>query len=120
MMEMLALFVVAVFLSGGTYLLLDRTLLRVIIGLALLSNGVNLLIMSASGLRALRAPLLDTDMAGAAGLAFFSDPLPQALVLTAIVIGFGVTALLIVLAYRNYQSNGSDDLGELHGVLPDE
>ncbi len=119
-MEALALIVVAVFLSGGVYLLLDRTLLRVVIGLALLSNGTNLLLMTSSGLRGLRAPLLAGDAAALAGTTAFSDPLPQALVLTAIVIGFGVTALLVVLAYRTYQANGSDDLGRLHGVLTDE
>lgn len=116
-MDLLGLLVAAAFLSGGAYLLLDRTLLRVVIGLALLSNGTNLLLMSSSGLRALRAPILGD---GPVNPAVFADPLPQALVLTAIVIGFGVTALLVVLAYRTYQATGSDDLGRLHGVLPDE
>ena len=48
------------------------------------------------------------------------DPLPQALILTAIVISFGVTALLLTMAFRTYQRVGSADLGELDGILNDE
>ncbi len=116
-MELLVLAVSAAFLSGGLYLMLDRTLLRVVIGIGLLSNGTNLLLLSTSGLTPGGAPIL---AAAGHGETAIVDPLPQALILTAIVIGFGVTALLLTLAYRTYQSQGSEDLGELHGRLADE
>ena len=128
-MEALILTVVAILLSCGAYLILDRTLLRVIIGVGLLSNGVNLLIVASSGLQRGSAPILhDGSVADGVlqdavihgGRAASVDPLPQALVLTAIVIGFGVSALLLTLAYRTYQTHGTDDLGELHGRMTDE
>lgn len=113
-MEYLTLPIVAVFLTGGVYLLLDRTLLRVVIGTGLLSNGINLLLLSSGGLQAGNAPILvDKHQV-------VVDPLPQALILTAIVIGFGITALLLTLAFRTRQAFDSDDLGDLHGRLHDE
>ena len=113
-MEYPILAVVAAFIACGVYLLLDRTLLRVIIGLGLLSNGVNLSLLASGGLSPGGAPIL-----GHGGGAVV-DPLPQALILTAIVIGFGVTALLLTLAFASYQSRLSDDLEDLHGRLEDE
>ncbi len=113
-MHFAVLTVVAVFITCGVYLLLDRTLLRVVIGLGLLSNGVNLALLASGGLDAGAAPILGQ------GSAAIVDPLPQALILTAIVIGFGVTALLLTLAFASYQSQLSDDLEDLHGRLDDE
>lgn len=113
-MAILALLVAGVFLSAGFYLLLDRTLLRVVIGLGLLSNGTNLLLLASAGQPQGQPPIV------AAGGGAVVDPLPQALILTAIVIGFGVTALLLTLSYRTFQSYGSDDLEDLHGRLADE
>ncbi len=113
-MEVPVLATVAVLLTAGLYLLLDRTLLRVVIGVGLIGNGVNLLLLATGGLTPGSAPILD----GSTGAVV--DPLPQALILTAIVIGFGILALLLTLAYRVYESEGTDDLAELHGRLPDE
>jgi len=87
----------------GTYLVLQRKLSRVIIGIALLSHGANVL-MVGSG-RAGRAPLV-----GNGDPADLADPLPQALALTAIVIGFGVTALLLALAYRSWLLTSDDEV----------
>jgi multicomponent Na+:H+ antiporter subunit C len=78
----------------GTYLLLQRALTRIVLGLAALGHGANLLLLLAGG-RAGPAPITD-------GPADVSDPLPQALALTAIVITFGVTAFLLALAYRSW------------------
>jgi multicomponent Na+:H+ antiporter subunit C len=89
----------------GTYLVLQRKLSRIIIGLALLSHGGNVLMM-ASGRRG-TPPIIGTGDAVA-----FSDPLPQALALTAIVISFGVTALLLALAYRSWQLTQDDEVGD--------
>jgi multicomponent Na+:H+ antiporter subunit C len=96
---------VGVLYAVGTYLLLQRTLTRVVLGLGLLTHGANLLLLGAGG-RAGAVPFSGTaDGAAGAGTA---DPLPQAMVLTAIVIAFGVTAFLLTLAYRSWQLTGQD------------
>ncbi|MCZ2818803.1 Na(+)/H(+) antiporter subunit C [Modestobacter sp. VKM Ac-2977] len=83
--------------AAGVYLLLDRSLTRVILGFVLLGNATNLLLLSASGPAAL-APIF-----GYAEAEEMSDPLPQALVLTAIVITFGVTAFLLAMVHRSWR-----------------
>lgn len=106
-MEILLPLVAAVLVGAGVFLLLSRALIRLIVGLSLLSYGVNLSILVAgSGTRQASPPLL--NLSGP-----YNDPLPQALILTAIVIGFGTTALLLVLATRAYQVTGTDHVQEL-------
>jgi multicomponent Na+:H+ antiporter subunit C len=90
----------------AVYLLLERSLSRVLVGLVMLGNGVNILFLVASG-PAGRAPILGSSESGR-----MSDPLPQALVLTAIVIGLGTTAFLLAMAYRSWQLTGHDDVQE--------
>jgi len=102
-MSLVTLAVVAILFGAGTYLILQRMLSRVVIGLGLLSHGVNLLIILA-GSRPGEPPIVG-DHHAAAGVV---DPLPQAMVLTAIVISFGVTAFLLALALRSYLLTGSD------------
>jgi multicomponent Na+:H+ antiporter subunit C len=87
----------------GTYLVLQHTLSRIIIGLAFLSHGGNVLLM-ASGRRG-TPPIVGTNPEQS-----FSDPMPQALGLTAIVITFGVSALLLALAYRSWQLTHADEV----------
>ena len=87
----------------GTYLVLQRKLSRVIIGLSLLSHGSNLLLIT-SGTVGI-PPLIGTG-----DPADFSDPLPQALALTTIVITFGVTALLLAMAYRSWMLSHDDEV----------
>lgn len=87
----------------GTYLLLQRKLSRVIIGLGLLTHGANLLLMTAG--RRGTPPIVGTGRSE-----HFSDPLPQALALTAIVITFGVTTLLLALAYRSWLLTSDDEV----------
>ena len=94
--------VVGVLFAAGVTLLLERSLTRVLLGVLLLGNGVNLLILL--GGRAGGAPLVGLTPDGE-----MSDPLPQALVLTAIVISFGLVAFLMVLVAQLYWSAGSDD-----------
>ncbi|HEX5367280.1 MAG TPA: NADH-quinone oxidoreductase subunit K [Acidimicrobiales bacterium] len=104
----------------GTYLVLQRKLSRIIIGLGLLGHGANVLMVGAG--RAGRAAIVDGGGEGA-----LADPLPQALALTAIVISFGTTALLLALAYRSWlltdddevQDDVEDELVARRG-LPDE
>lgn len=93
---------------AGIYLMLRRRLAQLIIGLGLLSNGTNLLIFSAGGLTRAHPPVLPE---GAERLdPPYADPVPQALVLTAIVIGFGLLAFSLVLAHRVHESAGTDDV----------
>lgn len=88
----------------GVYLLLERSLTRVLVGLVMLGNGVNMLFLVAGG-EAGGAPIVGTTRAPE-----MSDPLPQALVLTAIVITLGTTAFLLAMAYRSWQLTGHDDV----------
>ena len=95
----------------GIYLLLRRRLAQLIIGLGLLSNGTNLLILTAGSLTRGRPPVVPE---GAKALvAPYADPVPQALVLTAIVIGFGLLTFSLVLAHRVHASVGTDDVDEI-------
>ena len=95
--------VAAALFGIGSYLLLQRTLSRIIIGLGLLTHGANILLITA-GRRGRPA------LVGRGDPATFADPLPQALALTAIVITFGVTALLLALAYRSWLLTEDDEV----------
>jgi multicomponent Na+:H+ antiporter subunit C len=89
----------------GTYLLLQRKLSRIIVGLGLLSHGANVLFVN-SGRRGIPA------LIGSGDPGDFADPVPQALVLTAIVISFGTTALLLALAYRSWLLTSDDEVAD--------
>ena len=93
----------AVLFGIGTYLVLQRKLSRIIVGVALLSHGANVLMVG--GGRAGRAPII-----GNGDVDDLADPLPQALALTSIVISFGVTALLLALAYRSWLLTSDDEV----------
>ncbi len=113
-MEVVLAIVIGVLYAGGLYLMMRPNLIQLIIGLGLLSHGANLLIFTAGGLRKGGAPIL------ADGEKVFTilpaDPLPQALILTAIVISFAVTAFALVLFLRTYQTVGTADVDELKGT----
>lgn len=94
----------AVLVAVGVYLVLERTLTRIVIGLIIASNGVNVLFLVSSG-RAGRPPINDGRP-----VETMADPLPQAMVLTAIVITLGMTAFLLAMAYRSWQLNGHDEV----------
>jgi multicomponent Na+:H+ antiporter subunit C len=104
-------FVIGGLYAVGLYLMLRRNLAKLILGLAVLTNAANLLIFTVGGLTRARPPLVPEGVDQPVGV--YADPLPQALILTAIVIGFGVLAFSMVLAYRAYQAVGSDDLDEM-------
>ncbi len=95
----------ALLFALGTYLLLQRKLSRIIVGLGLIGHGANVLFVN-SGERGL-PPLI-----GEGDPADFADPVPQALVLTAIVISFGTTALLLALAYRSWLLSADDEVAD--------
>ncbi|MCW0211843.1 MAG: Na(+)/H(+) antiporter subunit C [Pseudonocardia sp.] len=96
--------VLAVLYSVGFYLLLQRSLMRILIGIVVLGHGANLMLQLAGGPPA-RAPIL-----GTAPPELFADPLPQALALTAIVITFAMTTYLLALGYRSWVLVGHDEV----------
>ncbi|WNF37679.1 Na(+)/H(+) antiporter subunit C [Bacillaceae bacterium IKA-2] len=108
-MEILMIFTIGVIFTVSTYLILTKSLLRVILGVIMLGHGAHLLLLTLSGLKQGAPPLLGEEAVA------YADPLPQALILTAIVISFGVTAFLLVLAYRTYKEHKTDDLDQLRG-----
>ncbi|OWA34867.1 Na(+)/H(+) antiporter subunit C [Saccharibacillus sp. O16] len=105
-MEGIMAIAVGVLFMIGVYLILSKVLLRVILGTSLLTHGVHLLLLTMAGLKRGDAPVLN------GGSKTYTDPLPQALILTSIVISFGVTALYFVLAYRAYQTRGTDEIDD--------
>lgn len=101
-MELLMSVVVGVMVAGGIYLMLRARTFPVIIGLSLLSYAVNLMLFASGGLKAGTGPVIEY------GRSEYPDPMPQALVLTAIVIGFAMTAFVLVLALRARYELGTD------------
>ncbi len=101
-MEALLAVAVGVLTGSGVFLMLRARTFPVLLGLTLLSYAVNLFLFASGRLVVASAPLVDL------GLTTYPDPVPQALVLTAIVIGFGMTALLVVLALRALGDTGGD------------
>ena len=93
-------------IACGVYLITERSLSRILVGVVLASNGVNLLFLVASG-PAGGAPIIGLTPADR-----MSDPLPQAMVLTAIVITLSVAAFVMTMAYRSFQLNGNDEVDD--------
>lgn len=100
-----------VIFACGIYMMLRRSMVRLIIGLSMITYAVNLLIFAMGDLSRRAAPIIDTTP-----VEEMADPLPQALILTAIVISFGATAFTIALAYRASQVVNSDSLDALRGT----
>mgnify|MGYP006308298491 CR=1 FL=1 len=107
-MEVILAVVIGALYAAGLYMMMRRSFVKLVIGLALLGYASSLLIFTVSGLTRGRPPLVQEGMSSPE--APFADPLPQALILTAIVIGFGVQAFALVLFKRAYQSTSTDDL----------
>jgi multicomponent Na+:H+ antiporter subunit C len=104
------------FFTAAVYLLLSHSLIRMLLGLALLGNAVNLVIFVSGRLTLIVPPIvpggLDAPSVASA------NPLPQALILTAIVIGFAMFAFLLVLSYRAYATLESDDTDQMRLAEP--
>ena len=105
-MELMLAGFVGVLVGTGAYLILRARTFDLVLGLTLLSYAVNLVIFLMGRLNVGRPPML--DLARAPTLASYADPLPQALVLTAIVISFGMTAVVVMLALSSYLSARDD------------
>ena len=97
--------------TAGLYLMMRRSIVKLIIGLSLLGNAANLLIFTVGRLTRGRPALIPLDASEITGP--YADPVPQALILTAIVIGFGVQAFAVVLVRCAYHTVGTDDLDDL-------
>jgi len=92
--------------------LTNRNILRMIVAFTVADSGVNLVIVAIGYMRGRTAPILDATVPVATAAARIIDPVPQALVLTAIVIGVGVTALMLAYAYKLYEKKHSLDIGQ--------
>ncbi|MDA4848151.1 Na+/H+ antiporter subunit C [Hoeflea poritis] len=117
-MEVPMAFLVAIFFAVSIYLFLSRHIIRILLGAAILSNAVNLLIFTSGRLTREIPPILPAG--GATEGIVTANPLPQALILTAIVIAFSFFAFLLVLSYRAYQELGTDDTNEMRFAEPEE
>ena len=106
-MQTLCAGLVGVMVAASVYLILDRNLIRFIFGLILASNAINLLIFAVGRLDSQRPPLIPDSATALQGP--FANALPQALILTAIVIGFALLSFIFVLFYRAYQELGTVD-----------
>lgn len=113
-MDLLIAIIIGTLFAGGVYSILRRSLMKVLIGIILLSQAANLLVFAAGGLvRGVPAFALSTTQAPPEG---YADPLPQALVLTAIVIGFGLTVFALSLLIRASEALRTDDIDQLQGT----
>jgi multicomponent Na+:H+ antiporter subunit C len=110
-MTILLAVVVGGLYAAALYMMARRSIVKLIIGLALLGHASNLLIFTAGGLTRGKPPIVRRGMD--ALHAPYADPLPQALILTAIVIGFGVLAFALVMVHRAYVVVGTDDLDQM-------
>ncbi|HLU22104.1 Na(+)/H(+) antiporter subunit C [Lederbergia graminis] len=109
-MEILMSVLIGLLFACAVYLMLSKSLLRIIIGTSLLSHGAHLLLLTMAGVKRGTVPLLGENAES------YTDPIPQALILTAIVISFGVTAFFLVLAFRTYQELKTDNVDEMRGT----
>ncbi|MCU7556387.1 Na(+)/H(+) antiporter subunit C [Macrococcus capreoli] len=113
-MEILMIILSGILVTCGVYLILSKSLLRIIIGSSIISHAVNLLLLTSGGLKKGASPIYEKHQQ------VYADPIPQALILTAIVISFAVTAFFLVLAFRSYKELGTDNISDYKGVPDDE
>lgn len=117
-METILSLLTGLLVALGVYLLLRRSLVQVLLGIMFLSHAANLVIFVSGGLRRDVAPMIDAQ--GGLPVGSYADPLPQALILTAIVIGFGLLAFALALVMRAQAKLGTDDVDQLQGEGSDE
>ncbi|MGM8364653.1 Na(+)/H(+) antiporter subunit C [Virgibacillus sp. W0181] len=108
-MEFIISILAGILFTTGIYNILQKQLLRIVIGTGLISHAAHLFILTMGGLKGGQPPVLES------GITEYTDPLPQALILTSIVISFGVTSVVLVLAYRTINENDSDNMEQLRG-----
>ena len=114
MMHVLLAFVVGVLYAAGLYMMLRRSMIKLLLGLAMIGHASNLLIFTAAGLVRGSPPLVPEGQTEL--LVEHIDPLPPALILTAIVISFAIVSFACVLVKRAYQEVGTDDLQQMRST----
>lgn len=115
-MEVLFSILVGALYAAGLYMMMRRSIVKILIGISLLGHAANLLIFSSAGLVRGRPPIIPADAEALASP--HADPLPQALILTAIVIGFGIQAFALALIKRVFDATGTDDLDQAERLAP--
>ncbi|MEP9397172.1 Na+/H+ antiporter subunit C [Mesorhizobium sp. KR2-14] len=116
-MEAALSILVGLFFAVGIYLMLSKHVIRILLGVAIFGNAVNLLIFTAGRIQRGGPPIIPEGLETTVGQV--ANPLPQALILTAIVISFSFFAFLMVLAYRAYQEIGTDDTDGMRVAEPE-
>lgn len=110
-MEGVMAIAIGLLFAAAFYMMLRRSIVKLVMGLIILSNAANLVIFTVAGMTR-AGPAFINEASKTVG-ATVADPLPQALVLTAIVIAFGVLAFSVVLIHRAYKVVGTDDLDQM-------
>lgn len=113
-MAFLLALAVGVLFSAGILMMTRRSMLKLVLGISLLGYGANLLIFTVGRLTRAHPPIIPDNATQLTQP--YADPVPQALILTAIVIGFGVQAFLLVLLKRTYEAVGSPDIDEMRST----
>ncbi|WP_019039414.1 Na+/H+ antiporter subunit C [Psychroflexus tropicus] len=111
-MEIILAIITGVLYASGVYMIMRRSMVKLILGIILLGNGVNLLIFLLGRITKGEPPIIDSAEKVLEGV--YADPVPQALILTAIVISFGLQAFAIILVKRTYKVLKTDDLDQLN------
>jgi multicomponent Na+:H+ antiporter subunit C len=111
-MELVIAIFIGLLYSAGVYLLLRRSIVKVILGVFVIGNATNLIIFLAGGIKRSGTGFIP-EGATSVNPELISDPLPQALILTAIVIGLGIAAYILALKYRYFEVTGTHDLDQL-------
>lgn len=109
-MELILAILIGILYAAGVYMLLRRSILKFIIGIIFISNATNLMLFLSAGITGGSPAFVNGQTPSDATLA---DPLPQALVLTAIVIGLGIVVFMLALKYKFFKQTGTDDLDQL-------
>ncbi|RYD99203.1 MAG: Na+/H+ antiporter subunit C [Sphingobacteriales bacterium] len=117
-MELLLVIMIAILYASGIFMLLRRSMVRLLMGIILIGNGANLLIFLLGGITPGKPPVIAETQS--VFTEAYADPVPQALILTAIVISFGIQSFAIVLLRQVYRLLESDDLDDLNTPLEED
>lgn len=117
-MELVLVILIGILYAAGVFMILRRSMVKLLLGILLLGNATNLLIFLLGNLKKGKPPVIPPSLKMFKDV--YADPIPQALILTAIVISFGLTAFAIVLLKRVYVLVDSDDLDDLNTPLEED
>ena len=112
-MNLLYALMASIIVACSIYMILSRNMVRLMLGMSMLATGVNIIIFMSGNTQSPLPPLIQK---GAIALTETADPLPQALILTAIVIGFALTLVLATLTLRAWRAERTLNTGRMHGA----